>query len=379
MITIILLSRDTSQYLKRALDYYKTAGFKGRIFIADSSSSEERIQMRMIVKEFQSDLFFPIIFEYDNATTFTEKVGLVVKQVCTPYVLLASMDDFFSVQTLREGAFFLCDNPDYSFVAGYQYGYTYVGTDLDWYYTGDSYHPRSIAQENSLERIDSYLVNYTSTFHSLFRTAVLDSVLEQSMIYANDFCGKFLENMVTILALLSGKGKYLKVPFSWREQRKTSTGAKYHEKWLLDENFEKNARLMELGIKNALEQALQLDSKTADFKSKIIIQKFIEYHFNCIFPHQRVTGFSVKRLIKQFAPVCVLVGLKQIKKAFNAIKRSRLSGECFLYEKSSSYYVEFELVNNLIKDSKIHAYRSGIEDLKMPPKIIKGLRSDNGL
>ena len=136
---------------------------------------------------------------------------------------------------------------------------------------------------------------------------------------------------------------------------------------------------MEFGIQKALEQVLRLDSKTADFKSKVITQKFIEYHFNCIFPHQRRTVFSVKQLIKRLAPVRIVAGLKLVKKSFVSKRRSYISGEHFLYEKNSFYSVEFELVKTLIKDSKIYAYRSGIEDFKISPKIIKDLRSHDVL
>ena len=174
--------------------------------------------------------------------------------------------------------------------------------------------------------------------------------------------------MVTILALLSGKGKYLNVPLAWREQREASMGAKYYEKWLLDENFETYARLMGLGIAKALEEIIQMNSKNAALKSRHIMQKFIEYNFNCIFPNEQSTGFSVKKLIKRFSHPCIITGLKSLKKSAVAIKRASISGEHFFYDERSPYCVEFNLVNRLIKDSKIYAYRSGIEDLKMPHK-----------
>lgn len=365
MMTIILLSRNTSQYLRRVLTYYKTVEFKGRIFIADSSSLEERTQMHLIVKEFRSDLFCPIIFEYDHSTLFSDKIVHVIQKVCTTYVLLASVDDFFSFETLREGMDFLKRHTDYAFVSGYSYGYTYQNdAEIDWYYTGDYYYPRSFFQDDSLVRINSYLEQYTSTIHSLFRTTTLISVLQQSALYANDPCGKFYENMVTILALLSGKGKFLKVPYAWREQRQSSAGNYYHEKWLLDENFEKHEQLMELGIKNALEVGLRFDSAKAAFKSKDIMQKFIEYNFNSIFPRQQ--KLSAKQSIKQYIPAIVWNGLKFFKNKKISIKRVQWSGEHLMYDVISPYYREFELVKKLIKDSNIYAYRSGLDDIKIP-------------
>ena len=72
MVTIILLSRDTSKYLKRALTYYKEIKFKGRIFVADSSCDDEKVLVQEIIREIKTDLFCPIYFDYGHGTKFGE-------------------------------------------------------------------------------------------------------------------------------------------------------------------------------------------------------------------------------------------------------------------------------------------------------------------
>ena len=364
MITIIILSRYDSNYLKRALTYYKTLNFKGRIFVADSSTLEDKIKIRAVVKEFQSDLFYPMLFDYGHEVGFAEKIADVIQKVCTPYVLFAPGDDFFSLEAIRESMEFLRMNPDYSFVMGYRYGYTYHEDGLlDWYYTGDYDHSKSISHDDPLERINSYLDRYIATFYSVFRTEILTSVLQKSVLYANDPCTKFFENMITMVALLYGKEKYLSIPFSWREQKKSSLGSIYNDKWLLDENFEKYEQLMEKGIKKSLEDIIYLDSVHAGTKSKQIVQKFIESCFNSLYPIQQKSGF--KQSIKQYVPVYIWNSLKFFKNKKIVTSRTQWSGEHLLYDTKSPFYREFELVKKLILDSKMYAYKSGLDDIKI--------------
>ena len=335
MITIVLLSHNNSQYLRRALSYYKQLKFKGEIFIADSSSSEEKNQISMMVKEFKDDQFSLTLFQ-NEGMTFGEKVANAIQKVCTPYVLLAPVDDFFSIQSLYEAEVFLTKNLSYSFVRGYAYGYMYQqGMSIEWYYVGDCYNPRLFNQENPLERIDSYLNSYTSTMYSLFRTIVFRDIFEQVIQYANDECGKFFENMITILAFLYGKGLHLKVPFSWRELNDSSAGRLYHQKWLIDEHFEKNKQFMEDGVKSALERILQFDSKKSDLQSKLIVQSFISYNFQVIFPAKK-KGF--KSFILRHAPMVILSGLRIMRNIAVSLRRDRWSGEHLLRDVRSSYY-----------------------------------------
>lgn len=363
MLTLILLSHDNLKYLPRVLEYYKIMQFKGRIFILDSSAYEIKKEVRAIIAQFKSDLFSPQFIDCDPTFSFAQQLQFVMGFVSTPYVLFASLDDFFSVQGIYEILSFMKDNEDYIFVHGYSYGFTFINGHIDWYFIGDIDIAWSIESKDAFERIDIHLKQPIATAHSIFKRAELDSILKECAIYVSDPYGKFYENMLTLLALLKGKGKFLPIPFSWREMSNNSGGAVNHERWLLDDNFESNKKSMEKGLQLYLQQDFLLSHEEAQKKAQSICDRWITVCFFSIYPFSHSSKrTSLWNLMKWWSPAYLVEGFRWLRRNYKDFRRYKVSGEWLLCDIASPYFRELKLIKSLIISSNIITYRDGMED-----------------
>ncbi len=366
MLTLVLLSRDNIEYLPRVLEYYKTLKFGGRIFVLDSSTQETKDKVKIIIDKFKDELFEPKFIDCNAQFSFSEQLYFVMQFVCTPYTLLASLDDFFSIQGMYEALFFLKNNPDYLFAYGYPYGFTFTGDDLNFFYTGDLVAGVSFSNDDPFTRVDSFFTKYVSTIHTIFRTNGLRFILEKCAHYASDDYGKFLEHMFTVLALLSGKGIYLAKPFAFREFSNTSGGAINRQKWLLADDFEANKRSMELGLQEYFKEKFFMEHSKAHEQAVRISDRVIEENFCSVYGLWESKKTSVRDVIKKtIVPSFFLARLRIIRDHYALERRRQNCGENFLKNQASPYFDELKLVKKLIKNSGITAYRDGIEYLQI--------------
>ncbi len=360
MTTIILLTKNSEKYLKRALDFYKTLNFNGKILVADSSCVESKKEIQNIINLSKNGSFNPFFIDYSFETTFSEKIASVIKYVDTKYTLLASVDDFFSVETIKKAEIFLDQNPSYVFVHGYTYGYTFFNNKINWYYTAIYHSTKSVDNNDVFLRIDAFLTKSMTSILSVFRTDILVSMLDDVAFYGSDKYGKFYENLFTIFALFKGKSKYLNLPFGWREMSNESGGKKYHTTWLFDSEFESNKKIMQKGIKKYIENIDQ-ETINSDIHAEFVVNRFIQRCYKEVIFFENDSKIN-KIIIKKIFPIIIFNKIKELKKRVICFYRNLIMGK-FLFNKKTPYYNEFKLIEHLIIESNIVCYRDGMEDI----------------
>lgn len=352
MITILLLSHNNPAHLKRALSYYKQIEFKGRILIADSSRDEFRQQVRDIVAEAEERLFAPLLLEYDSKLFLSEKIACASQEIVTPYALLAGVDDFFSPQFMYEAMWFLKHNPDYLFVYGKAYGFTFTNNQIFCYYTGYFDKLRSFENQSPLERLRDFFPRYSACFNAVIRTAGLQKISMTTIHFARQLVTS--ENLYMMLVLLEGKAKYIPKPFHWRELSEASDGVTFGKAWLQDEKFKADFFEMERCLAQTLIEKQLSSLEQASIEAERLVNEFFAARYILTFPEES----AAKNRLLRYVPEQLRKGIKTIK--FRLKNMAINAGERYFHDETSPYGKEYQLIKECVVTSGISSYRADL-------------------
>jgi glycosyltransferase domain-containing protein len=153
MFTIIIPTFERHDILLRTIDYYQH--FDCNVLIADSSDNK-------FIHKFSDN----IIYKHFPKTAFAKKISEATKNVTTPYVCVGADDDYFIQSSLKTGACFLDDNPDYASVQGRYYKFELIKNQV-------AFSPRYALYSNhyaveSEDRFSRIISAFNPYFHHLF-------------------------------------------------------------------------------------------------------------------------------------------------------------------------------------------------------------------
>jgi glycosyltransferase domain-containing protein len=113
-LTIILLLKGRDAFTIRWFEYAKALKLPYHVIVADGGC-DNGLEHELKDKGFHLDVSYDFIrYPYDeNHKLFYAKVLNALNKVFTPYVVLASNDDFYFFDSLNESVSFLKENPDY--------------------------------------------------------------------------------------------------------------------------------------------------------------------------------------------------------------------------------------------------------------------------
>ena len=205
MFTIIIPTFERHDILLRAIDYYQH--FDCKVLIADSSDNK-------FVYKFPDN----IIYKHLPKMSFTKKIFEATKNVSTPYACVVPDDDYVIESSLKTGACFLDDNPDYVSVQGRYYKFELIENKV-------AFSPRYDLKSNqyaveSEDRFSRIISAFNPYFHHLFAIHHTDlfvkcwkflSVVEMSGEHTNQFDS--CELMQPLVPMCYGKHKAL--PILW--------------------------------------------------------------------------------------------------------------------------------------------------------------------
>ena len=116
MITLIIPTMNRSDFLIRALRYYRDLEFQGYIYIGDSSNVEHAERTKRELRSFEGALNI-VYREYPGLSNVVCEQQLF-DMVFTPYAAWIADDDFLVPSAMEQCMDFLDDHPDYSAAHG---------------------------------------------------------------------------------------------------------------------------------------------------------------------------------------------------------------------------------------------------------------------
>jgi glycosyltransferase domain-containing protein len=113
MVTLIIPTLDRPNLLLRAIDYYQH--FDCNVLIVDSSDNK-------FIHKFPGN----ITYKHLPKACWTGKLYEAAKNIITPYVCIVADDDYLLESSLKEGIFFLGNNPEYASAQGRYYKFELI-------------------------------------------------------------------------------------------------------------------------------------------------------------------------------------------------------------------------------------------------------------
>ena len=234
-ISIVIPTHNRPKYLYRALSYYNSVPITCSIFIADSSSSENKKENAKVIASFPGMSIFHLDkYEGTNALDAVKKtnnqylkIADALHHVKTPYSVLCADDDFTIPNAIQQAIMFLEDNPDFVCAHGHYLSYYvkqgWVGWRKKFCWTPLPATPdMSNTVSDVKERLLFQFSHFTYPAYAVYKTEVLRKVFQESGNTADDY--RFGETLLSLLTAVYGKIKFLDILYAVREFDMLSSG-----------------------------------------------------------------------------------------------------------------------------------------------------------
>ena len=198
-LTVVLLLKGRDSFTRRWFEYAKEFKLPYKVIVADGGEGDG-LENELLDKGFHQWINYEYIkYPYDeNYKIFYAKVLDALTKVDTPYVLLASNDDFYFFDALEESVSFLKEHTDFVASRGELWDFRVASSfsasrqvDDDSIY-GDMeaisqlyYHPTVIG-ESATDRVNDFSLKFNAIWHDVVKTHDLKgaySTLIESNIY----------------------------------------------------------------------------------------------------------------------------------------------------------------------------------------------------
>lgn len=230
MLTILIPTRDRSEFLTRLMAYWADQGCRHPIVIGDSSNQEHFDAVQRAIDRFGRRLHvehqrFPSYQDFPPGGGTIECMNGLLKQVRTPYAIFVADDDFAVPAAMDEAVLFLEGHPDYSCVLGDTGTFTVAGHAHGELLEIWRYPQADIEESTGRERLMSYLKDFSfTTEHAVKRTRQMQAQWGAALSFEMD--NRFGETLVAGIAAIQGKIKKLNRLFLFRQNHEGMTSRK---------------------------------------------------------------------------------------------------------------------------------------------------------
>lgn len=174
MLTLVIPTHNRAPVLAALLAYLKSTGSEWRVLVLDSSHPDIMAVNRANAS--QSGLNIELL-DLTAADTIVEKWRLGIRNVQTPYCLICADDDLILVEGVRHCLELMEQERSASVVQGYSFSFLPL-PDGNMELNNVAYFTPSITQPTPLERVAQQFQQYQATVYGLYRTPVLQHIME---------------------------------------------------------------------------------------------------------------------------------------------------------------------------------------------------------
>lgn len=358
-LTLIIPTKDRSDFLRRALRYYSQVSCQFTLLICDSSNDAELERNISTIAEYKESLKINHLFSSSNKRNTRSSSGWqddellsgVMDNVVTPYVAFFADDDFAIVKNISIGIDFLETNNDYSYVCGT----ALILTLSDDAVVGNLesvglYSQRGVCLYSAKDRLTNLLSNYSVLEYGVSRTK------QMRYRWRNVFDAKIdnlsAELLNCSLVAIQGKAKKLNELLLVRQghNRMNSRTGRDAFDWISEVFFKKSYGILHGILAKELAAKENIDVREA---SEIVKQAFwahIAKGLNRRYEHQYGKK-NVIKLIREFLRtvpwVKRLVNIVRGIKAVMLARKGELSLPALL-NTSSPYHKDFMPVYKVV-------------------------------
>lgn len=235
-VSILVPTKNRPEFTLRLLRYYRDAGFKGRLVIADSSSPEHAQRIEQAARAVADRV--AVDYRAFPAESYSEVVRAQLRDISTPYVVLLGDDDYLVPNGLERCVEFLNSAPEYHAAHGQAACFILnaPGAHGELLSFGP-YKQRAVEGETGAARLAQYLGDYFTLLYSVHRTESFRWMHRDMQV---PFHPTFTEEMLpSCLSVVRGKIKELQTLYYVRQRPPCDASAVPFDffEWMTDERF----------------------------------------------------------------------------------------------------------------------------------------------
>ena len=335
MISIIIPTKNRSEFVIRQLRYYASVNCPHTIYIGDSSDKYHVEKTLSAVNELKREI--KIIYntypELNDRQTMKKLIGITKEKYCA----FIGDDDFLIPNSLSKCAKFLENNLDYRTAQGCAILFSLEQSGAYGHLSSvGTYWERKEEEDNKpSKRLINFSLNYWVPLFSLHRSEEFYEDFENNEHMPDKSFGELMPNHLTIIR---GKSKFLNCLYLIRQAHDQRYFLPKLLDWLTSTNWQPSFQIFHDTLRDAL---MEKESISQDAASKIVREAFEKYLTNAFIGNQLKRDSSLLAFIKRIAKQ--IPGLKQAyHQTRNTIPifRNEMSLQRFL-KPSSPYHEDF--------------------------------------
>lgn len=345
MLSIVIATKNRSDFLARLLSYYVTTGYKHWICIGDSSDSDHLAMTRETIKSFENKLKIKY-YQYPNFSV-SDCHKQLLSNITTPYVACVTDGGFLVTESLYKCISFLEGHSDYGIAHGLGalFELKSQGPHGEFRCLGKYDRLPKIEEETASLRLLHYLNDYSVSIYCVYRTCLWKAIWRDvDSIKDGTFAGEFLPGC---LAIVGGKAKELDCLYLVRQihSRRYLMPSLYE--WITNPDWSSSYQIFHRLLTDALKQKDKISEKEAN---DIVKRSFWRHLNNSLTNKFKIEyGVSFRQRLKAIPGLVFCVRL--VKKLFPFLKDVSLET---LLNKRSPYNSDFmPIYRTVIESSKI--------------------------
>ena len=296
MITILIPTKNRSDFLIRLLHYYADTDYKHWICIGDSSNSFHTEKTKKAIKKLKGKL--KIIYREYPKLSEPQTTAQLINLVSTPYLVFCPDDDFLIPNALGQCIKFLKTHSEYSVALGKAILFILKTSGPYGEITGvSSYNLRPIETDSGRERTLEHLSNYTNTNFGVHRTEQFCQAYGKVSKLSDK---SFTEILPNCISCIQGKVKQLDCFYLVRQGHDRRYLLPDLYDWITSQNWLFSYQVFHNSLVEAL---IQQDGIPEEEAHKVVKQAFWAYLSEGLSKkfqqHYGVSQFALSEYIKR--------------------------------------------------------------------------------
>lgn len=350
MITLLIPTKNRSEFLSKTLHYYADNNYEHLIFIGDSSDSIHVDKIKETIQKLQGRLNIKYKW-YPQELNFTQCFNQMLREVATPYASLVGDDDFLVPRNLEKCIKFLDSNKEYIGAHG-------VGARIYVEKQGMNLKVNKIAdyrlspreEETASKRLLNHMGNISNMLFSVYRADILKGMFENIEIPDHSFAGDLLPGC---LAVARGKIKKLDC-FHMVHLVHEGQNQAYRDiyDWLTGPNWFPSYQMFKSILSDELSKQ---DAITSDESHSVVKKAFWSYLKYKLNNHYKFVYGSteLKQKLKKKIPVLKKILDKAREVKFKAFPSNEVNMHTLLNSRSPYHKDFMPVYHAVIKDLSI--------------------------
>ena len=335
MVTIIIPTKNRSDFLIRLLNYYANTGYQHWIYIGDSSDSYHARRTIEAVKGLEGQV--KIMYRQYPASTEFACLKNLLETVTTPYAVYIADDDFLITSGIERCIEFLENNKEYTGANGQAILFSLKSSGAKGEFSFvRRYKQSSVEADTATKRLSEYLSDSFVTQFSIQRTDVWRRMYKDVLsIPDREFAGELLP---CCLAVLQGKIKHLDCFYLVRQAHSQRYLLRDTYDWITHPDWPRSSQVFQ----DSLVQDIVDKDNIAKEQAHEVVKQAFWLHMNSVLNlgfQQRYNLPRSKRIKKSISRIPILGRIVQKIKSLRFFSND-ISISTFL-DRNSPHYDDF--------------------------------------